>query len=91
VVLLMTMKECFSWVIRHKLDFGSALRANEHDIFPQTMHLKIALELAHFKGMSVKMHRVIVCAKVFQNEPVALPRFEDWLVGLRVRLSIDPP
>jgi hypothetical protein len=57
---------------------------DEDDVLLQTLQLRAVVYPTHFEAMPVQMDRVIVGAEVLQNEPVTLPRFQDWFVGLRV-------
>src|SRR5271168_4117001 len=74
-----------------KLDLDCVPGVNEYDVLSQAVQLGAAVYPTHFEGMAVQMHWMIVCAQILHHQAVALPGLEDWFVGLRVRLPIDPP
>src|SRR4030095_10379641 len=90
VELHMTVKEGESRVVRNKINF-SILTAWHVDCILADSRSRFPSDSRYFKGMAVKMNRVIVAALVFHHHPVMPTSLDHQRIRIRPRLAVDRP
>ena len=91
VILLMAVKECSPRIIGGEFHFGCASGTDQRDVLIQPPHLGTTVHPAHFKSVSMEMHRMVVHAEVLQDKSITLTSLQDRLIGVRIRLTVDSP
>ena len=91
VVLLVAVKEGRAWVVGGELDLHLRFGFNEHYIFDQAAEIGILRNAANLEIVPVQVDGVVIAARIFESQPVALTAIERHGTGVGPGFAVDHP